>query len=304
MALGTRLRTIFINRDNAVRNGWKSFLFLLAFAVIPSLIFIGLAKVMDVSSMITMSGITILILLGITFAAFYLERKRIRDDWFAINGHAAKSAGLGSLIGIGIIAAAACAGFLMGFIKFSVNHSLTISAFSKGFVTILLAATVEELLFRGYLLKKLVLGTNELAAKLIVSALFAAAHAGAPNMNGVNGAIFYLNAFMLGYICAEAVLMTNSILSAIFVHVFWNFTQGLLGLSITGRQSGELMDGFLNATISESGKLVTGGNAIGLEGGLACLAMAVIAVVVMRKTNPLGWSRRREPSPRHGFWRW
>ena len=144
-------------------------------------------------------------------------------------------------------------------------------------------AMLEELLFRGVLLRitEEVCGTT--AAILVSTVLFGLAHAANPGATPFN--IFALTA-ELGILLSLAYVLTRNIWLAVGVHMAWNFMQGFVfGTEVSGsREPSSLF------TTSMTGPDLLTGGSFGIEGSLISLAVclaasAVLAVLIARKQD-------------------
>lgn len=142
-------------------------------------------------------------------------------------------------------------------------------------------AMLEELLFRGVLLRitEEVCGT---AVAIIVSAgLFGLAHAVNP---GATPFTIFALTVDLGILLSLAYVLTRNIWLAVGMHMAWNFMQGFVfGTEVSGSRE---PSSFFTTSMTGS-DLLTGGS-FGLEGSLVSLvvslaASAVLAVLIARK---------------------
>jgi len=160
----------------------------------------------------------------------------------------------------------------------------TLGVFALLFVMLLAAASVEELIFRGYTFHKLTEAFGPLGAILVLSALFGAMHFGNPNNGGLYSWEF-LNTLTVGALFAIAVLRTKSLWLPIGLHFSWNFTLGVIfGLPVSGIHSFSV----LMRSETNGPRWLTGG-AYGLEGSLTG------AIVILAAFPVLYWLTR-EPS--------
>lgn len=168
--------------------------------------------------------------------------------------------------------------------------------FAPTFLIALLAhigiVLLEEVYFRGYLIKNLAEGFNNrrvtsrmavVLAYAVSSILFAVVHIRNPNIS-IMGVV---NIFVLGLFFGVPYLLTGKIALSISLHASWNFCMGVVfGFPI----SGSMEDVAVIATQQNGPVLWTGGN-FGPEGGLiglfAMLAGCVLTVLWIR------FSRRR-----------
>ena len=146
-----------------------------------------------------------------------------------------------------------------------------------------IAATVEELSFRGYALKWLMWSIGTPAALVISSILFGVGHLFNP------GATFFstLNTVLAGILLAVPYVRTRSMWMQIGLHWSWNFVLAtIVSLPVSGLNFGPRF--FVTA---DSGPhWLTGGN-YGPEGGAAVTIVCVAGI---------GWllsTRLLKPSP-------
>lgn len=139
------------------------------------------------------------------------------------------------------------------------------------FLLFLIAATNEELAFRGYPFQRLVDSIGSLGAVAVFSALFGLSHLANPSHTLGST----LNTMLVGVPLSVGYLRTRALWLPVGLHFGWNFFQGCaLGLPVSG-----LLAPFsiFRAEVRGS-NLLTGGN-YGPEGGL--LATAVIAAATL-----------------------
>jgi membrane protease YdiL (CAAX protease family) len=145
-----------------------------------------------------------------------------------------------------------------------------------GFGALAVPAFAEEVLFRGYPFQVLVKAVGAIAATVIASVLFAAAHASNPNVD----AFALLNIFLAGVLLSAAYLRTRSLWFATAVHLGWNWSMALLfDLPVSGL---EMFDAPLYEPTVAGARWFTGG-AFGPEGGLVgTLAFGSALLVVLK----------------------
>jgi len=146
--------------------------------------------------------------------------------------------------------------------------------------TLVLAAVLEEVLFRSLMLSGLVilLRGNIWLALLVSAALFGASHLSNPGATLLGA----LSNGMGGFIYGAAFLATRAIWLPIGLHIGWNFGQALFGLPI----SGMVLPG-LFSTFEIGDPLLTGGD-YGPEAGLVGIAFRFVVLALLALYLSLG----------------
>lgn len=138
------------------------------------------------------------------------------------------------------------------------------------------AAFLEELVARAYVLTNLREALGPVAAVLISSAIFAGFHLGNPHA----GIVGVVNIFLAGVLLGTVFALTGRLWSAWALHVAWNATLGMvLGLPVSGLR----LPSVIRLDLAGS-DLATGGR-FGLEGSLwntVALGLIIVAVVGFR----------------------
>ncbi len=159
-----------------------------------------------------------------------------------------------------------------------------------GFLSSLLAAILEEIIFRGYLyrLSAKLLGTW--GALALTSALFGAAHSF--NRGATVGSSVAI-ALEAGLLLGSAYALTQRLWLPIGLHLGWNFAEGsIFGMSVSGfTTKGSLITGTLHGR-----NLLTGG-IFGPEASIVAVVICLAAAVfLLWRTVHLGrlersWAR-------------
>lgn len=189
----------------------------------------------------------------------------------AFRGRWRRELGLGLLIGAAMILFVAALERLLGVARFTLGAvpPERLLLWGGGLLFFgLIAATNEELVFRGYPFQRLVESLGAIGAVALCSALFGAVHLGNPHRTWVST----LNTALVGVPFAIAYLRTRLLWLPIGMHFAWNYVQGFcLGLPVSGLQSPYSL---LRAEVGGS-RFLTGGE-YGPEASL--LTTAVIAL--------------------------
>lgn len=137
------------------------------------------------------------------------------------------------------------------------------------------SAAGEELLFRGYLFQRGVELFGPVAATLLASALFAAAHIGNPHVTPLGIGVLVLG----GIFFSLCYLRTGSLWLPIGAHIAWNILLAkVLGVPVSGKDFGDT----LLRTIPAGPDLLTGGG-FGPEGGIAGVIAMLAGIYLVAK---------------------
>ena len=209
-----------------------------------------------------------------------LDGRPLTSVGLAFRGRWLHELGLGLLIGTVMVLLVAGLEGILGVARFSLGAAPTARLLLWGgglLVFGFIAATNEELIFRGYPFQRLVEAVGAVAAVGLCSALFGAVHLGNPHHTWIST----LNTALVGIPLAVAYLRTRLLWLPIGIHFAWNFVQGFgLGLPVSGIQ---FPYSLLRAEVS-GGRLLTGGD-YGPEGSL------LAAVAILLATGYLSFSK-------------
>jgi hypothetical protein len=150
------------------------------------------------------------------------------------------------------------------------------------------AAATEELLFRGFLFRRLVEGLGTWPAQLVVAALFLLTHSDALRGIGTLGYLAGANVFLASIGFGLAYLRTWSLALPIGLHLAANVAQGpILGFGVSGTGGARL----LVPSFSGAPDWLYGGS-FGLEASLPGLACVIALLAALR-----GWRPYRAGEP-------
>jgi hypothetical protein len=161
---------------------------------------------------------------------------------------------------------------LLGLARFARNTLPARAELAYGswlFLILLIAATNEELIFRGYPFQKLVESLGPPGAVAVSSACFGLAHLG----NSHHTWISTVNTMLVGIPLSIAYLRTRSLWMPVGVHFTWNYVQGFVfGLPVSGYT---FSSSLLKVQVHGAAWLT--GSEYGPEGGLLCTMVVVCA---------------------------
>jgi hypothetical protein len=169
---------------------------------------------------------------------------------------------------------------LLGLARFAHNPLPASSELAYGsglFLVLLISATNEELVFRGYPFQKLMESLGPPGAVAVGSACFGLAHLG----NSHHTWFSTVNTMLVGIPLSIAYLRTRSLWMPVGIHFTWNYVQGFVfGLPVSGFTFSTTL---LNAKV-HGGDWLTG-SAYGPEGGLLC-TIAVLGAAIFLFLSP------------------
>jgi len=134
-------------------------------------------------------------------------------------------------------------------------------------------AISEEVIFRGYILKNLMISFNKYTALIITSLLFAALHLGNPNMDLFS----FFNLVLAGIFLGIAYIYTKNLWFPIALHFSWNLFQTLLGFKVSGQESYSIIEFNL-----KENNLINGGE-FGFEGSILSVMFQIVFIIVIVK---------------------
>lgn len=196
-----------------------------------------------------------------TFLVLWIFMKYIDREKFIKLGFQAKNRLIDFLVGTGVALLTMVFGFVLLIGLDEINYDRFV--FNAGDVIIsvllfLIVAVVEEVLFRGYVLKNLMLSANKYVALIISSVLFSLMHGFNPNMSLFS----FFDLFCAGMILGITYIYTKNLWYPIGLHFGWNLFQTHLGFNVSGQDFYSLIE--FNYT---SPNLLNGGE-FGFEGSI------------------------------------
>ena len=157
----------------------------------------------------------------------------------------------------------------ISFVKLNINlYEIFISTLLFIFVAI-----AEEVMFRGYILRNLMLSFNKYIALIISSLLFALLHLGNPNMTWFS----FLNISLAGVFLGLSYIYTKNLWFPIALHLSWNLFQTLIGFKVSGQESYSIIE----INIKEN-NLINGGE-FGFEGSILSVIFMLVFIGIIYK---------------------
>jgi membrane protease YdiL (CAAX protease family) len=140
-------------------------------------------------------------------------------------------------------------------------------------LTYFVQGPAEEVLFRGWLLPVVGARYRPWIGLLVSSLIFSLAHAGSHGITPIG----FLNLFLFGVFAAVYALAAGGLWGIGTWHAVWNWAMGdLLGFATDGTPHSGLL-----SSVRTNGPNIISGGAFGLEGGLACTAVFLVAIGII-----------------------
>ena len=217
--------------------------------------------------------LTLFSLLGTFFVLWIFVRFIDKDKFINLGFHIKnrrKDFGLGFLLGLLIMGLGYFILLFSGEIIFE-KFNIDLSKIAITFLLFILVAINEEVLFRGYFIKNLMLSFNKYIAVFISAILFSLAHGFNPHIDELS----LVTLFLFGVIFGISYIYTNNLWFPIALHFSWNFFQSILGFNVSGQDFY-----FLVETKFTKANILNGGF-FGFEGSILCVMALLITIVVM-----------------------
>lgn len=257
-----------------MRSGWRVALWL--GSVIAVLVLASIAGVGRLPLTVAHTVRLMLVALVSLLAWRVLEGRPPRRTWLAVDSTAGRRFGLGLLAGVLLAGLALLPVALSGSLEILSRDCrieqqggflLTTAAF------FLVAAALEEALFRGYPLFALESGPGPIVAVTVTSVVFSLLHAANPHFDEV-AAVVLLG---VGAVLAVSVLQTRGLWEAVGTHLGWNWALGSgAALPVSGLA---MPSPCYSGALSGSAWLTGGG--FGLEAGMAGAGAWTVAAIAL-----------------------
>jgi len=271
------MKTIFLNSEARLRNGWWAaiFLGLLTLILFPSIL---LSQHFHHDLTLLDQGAMLLVVTAVCQA---LRRKAFSEVTGRFDQAWLRDLAAGGLAGVLLMIVPALFLFATGAVGW---HAGTVSpaALCAGILTMAAVAIAEELLFRGFLFQRLIAGLGVWPAQAVLGGMFLLTHLGNPGMSGVTAVLAGTNIFLASILFGLAWVRTRRLALPIGIHFMANVTQGqILGFGVSGNsEAGLLVPVFRNAP-----QWLTGG-AFGLEASLPGLICVLIGIGMLWRMKP------------------
>ena len=214
-----------------------------------------------------------------TWVCTWLRKEPLASVGFLLDRRWMKEIAWGTLIGMGVMLAAAGMVWAAGGVRFELDPARSLKTLGYGVYVMLFVALFEENLFRGFLFQRLLDGTGVWITQVALALFFALAHWGNPGMNGATKLWATINIALAAVFLGLAYLRTRSLALPIGIHLGWNWTQGnVLGFGVSGKAE----HGWVRPLFQGKAEWLTGG-AFGLEASIFGVVAVLIGIGLLWK---------------------
>jgi membrane protease YdiL (CAAX protease family) len=163
---------------------------------------------------------------------------------------------------------------------------------AQGFGVMVAAGVIEELIFRGFIVRWVQSTAGTWIAIAVSALLFGAVHAANPGATPLSSAAIALEA---GVLLSVAYVVSGNLWFPIGIHIGWNFTEGpIFGVAVSGNSVSGAVRG------SVQGPAFLTGGAFGVEASIVAVIVCTLAAAALW-IGLHGNDRVRPPMWRTGF---
>ncbi len=284
------LKSIFVDRSNILRSGWRFAVFLAAFVFLAVTLNQAVHKGLSAFGILLYEGsipdfasTSIVSLIPALFVGWLCGRFieglpfRALGTWFT--QFWLEHFALGVLIGAVTIGLVVLIAMAFGGLRFIANPDQDSNAIlltlSVSFIVFAVAAAFEEVLFRGYILQTFNRSGLGWLAIILTSSFFGIVHIANPSA----GKISTINTVLAGIWFGVAYLKTRDLWFVWGMHLMWNWMQGsVFGIEVSGLT--EITTAPLLKEIDKGPTWLTG-ETYGIEGGIACTIAIIVSTAII-----------------------
>jgi membrane protease YdiL (CAAX protease family) len=280
---------VFIGSDGKLRSGWRFACFMAGFifvaAFLSAVAFVMLPSLQETAYVLSPATLVVNALVMLVPALFvgwmcgkYIERLPFKALGISAHGPWFRHLIVGLAIGaitlfLAIGLAMVLTGTTFEFASASTEDVIRSLAISAGVFA--LAATAEEVLFRGYILQTFARSRLAWLAIILTAVFFGVAHIGNP----AAGPLSSLNTALAGIWFGVAYLKTRDLWFVTGMHFIWNWLQGaVFGVEVSGLTS--IVPHPIMREI-ETGPAWISGGPYGLEGGVVATIAILISTIAI-----------------------
>jgi uncharacterized protein len=275
---------IFLDRHRDLRSGWRIALFVVMIAAAGVALRMTLpGNVLGNPAAGAILAVSLLLLASWIMTRF-INRKPLAAIGFWFHDRTLRELGLGMLLGFVMMSGIVLVELALGYIHVA-WRGLTLSeaapVVAVSVLIFVLAALVEELLFRGYAFQTLMQMITFAPAVLVMSLLFGLGHVFNPHATLLSTA----NVVLAGVWLSFAYLKTRGLWLPLGLHFAWNFTQTTIYAFPT---SGLVFEDRKLWILEQAGPDWITGGAFGPEGGVLATLALLLGTWYILKSRQLG----------------
>lgn len=212
---------------------------------------------------------------GVWVCAFlflkYLDRSPISELGMSIKGRW-KDCFAGILFAVVFYLIGFTVSLGLGVIKIT-GISFDFNVLAGTFFVFFAAASMEEIMVRGYIQGRLMTKMNKFGAMAVASLTFAAMHIPNPNI----GLFPLFNLFLAGLMLGASYMYTRNLWFPIALHTVWNWIQGpVLGYEVSGTK---MFPSVFHLNLPEE-NIINGGR-FGFEGSIICTILMIVGTAAI-----------------------
>lgn len=208
----------------------------------------------------------------------YLNRRPVSELGLQLKGRW-KECIMGFLFAVVLYSIAFSLSLLLGVVQIE-DIQCNIGILIGSLFIFLVAATMEEVMARGYMQGQLMNTMGKFSSMVIASLIFSAMHIFNPNI----ALLPLINLFLAGLLLGASYMYTRNLAFPIFLHTAWNWIQGpVLGYEVSGNS---MFPSLIHLNFPE--KNVWNGGDFGFEGSVICTILLIVATVCI-----IGWYERK-----------
>ena len=289
------MKTLFLDSNQRLRNGW----WILIFA---GLFLVSRVAYTPLSQGLRQAGVPatwleplrFLFVLLVTWICTRLRHEPVSSVGLRVGRRWMTEIGVGALLGTASMLVIVGMIWAVGGVHLELDPARSAGTLTYGLYLFLCVALFEETLFRGFVFQRLIDGAGIWFAQLALALLFAAGHWGNPGMHGATEVVATLDLALGAILLGLAFLRTRSLALPVGLHLGWNWAQGhVLGFGVSGFD----FSGWFRPVFQGLPQWLTGGE-FGPESSVFAVVVDLILIAALWKWR--GTAAARLPAQETG----
>lgn len=269
------MNKIFFNTQQQLRNGWWVLVFVAILVVSQQLYKPTKNWLASLGASSTqLEPLALLFLLLVSWCCLLLRRQKFSDLGLQFNKSWWQQLLLGTSAGVVMMLLIAMLMWSCATVRFSLNPEFQASDLIYGAYLLLIAAALEELLYRGFVFQRLLDGLGAWPTQLLFATVFVLGHWDNPGLAGSAKIVASVDLALASLLFGLAYIKTRSLALPLGLHFGWNWAQGyLLGFQVSGYEH----NGWLLPQLQAQPDWLTGGT-FGAEASVFALLVDCLAL--------------------------